>query len=928
MIATPAGRPEVTVIGAGMAGMTAALKLLEAGFSVKVIEASPGIGGKFGAVSAKGGMHDFAWHVFGDWSRNLWDIVRRIGLSREGDFAPRSRMTLLRPLDSTSVWRHPSTIESIGSPETFWSNANSGIAHWSDVVLFAYSQYALLCDADIDREEFLNRVTVNGYMRSLPYMSDVAALLHDELLLRIWAIPSYLISARSYRTYLSLLAPFRTLGASLAVMKQNFEDGFWRPFLETLHRHPGFTLVRNARLTGIRLTASRDRVSEILVRYDGEQSARPEPVQSLIVAIPPGPLLEVLHAPDSLALRQELPGLLDLSKLTVQHTAALTLCFNRRLEIPGVDDEPVSLVDELESIYATEDLAPRNGLASEYGISFMDVARLRGADHPTVLTVLASDVDSLRFLDDEEACQRVLAELRRYVRFDDRDVDWSHSHYQAHPGEPLVVNAVGSWEYRPEVRVANSAREILHGQPWRTIHNLYLAGDYCRSQIDIISLEGAIHTGIWAAHALSRHRRAGGTEGVSEVPEPIRPADPDLDEARKIRGDVERWADLAARRSRLVKEDLQLAAVERRVHRGKPSASPVRGGAGIASPNERSGGQTMSAALSAYPTFASPSATGGDHEWLKDYVNLSKPVTLKSGAISSLPFLFWETQAVCIQGLADAESLDLLLRDQGLRARHVKEDNPNAEEPGSGQASVRIWAVNHGGTSVGPIRTVHALVHVQPRRECKQNEKIDRYGIGRHMPRNKKSDRSGSEDKPADHWWWWWYYGDSIVNQEFKRDVLGVPNELAMIEMTYLRPTKIIRLLENGGTALRITCPIDPKSKRSGASPEAVRLRTVARRSHDDGENWVSVYRGPSVSGTIPAGDETILYLRKDSTVQRQLRQAGFRPLSWSFYEECHGAIEIWDDKGSGKDPVRDTDDKFEVVRQGEGWLIREYETP
>ena len=82
------------------------------------------------------------------------------------------------------------------------------------------------------------------------------------------------------------------------------------------------------------------------------------------------------------------------------------------------------------------------------------------------------------------------------------------------------------------------------------------------------------------------------------------------------------------------------------------------------------------------------------------------------------------------------------------------------------------------------------------------------------------------------------------------------------------------------------------------------------------------------MSGTIPAGDETILYLRKDSTVQRQLRQAGFRPLSWSFYEECHGAIEIWDDKGSGKDPVRDTDDKFEVVRQGEGWLIREYETP
>jgi hypothetical protein len=30
---------------------------------------------------------------------------------------------------------------------------------------------------------------------------------------------------------------------------------------------------------------------------------------------------------------------------------------------------------------------------------------------------------------------------------------------------------------------------------------------------------------------------------------------------------------------------------------------------------------------------------------------------------------------------------------------------------------------------------------------------------------------------------------------------------------------------------------------------------------------------------------------------------------------------------GSGRDPVRDTEDKFEVIRQGDGWVIREFES-
>lgn len=132
-------------------------------------------------------------------------------------------------------------------------------------------------------------------MRSLPYTSDVAALLHNELLLRVWAIPSYLISARAYQTYLQLSAPFQRAGSTLFVLRKDFEEGFWRQFLATLNRFPGFALMRNARLIGIRLTEARDRVDEILVRHVGESAPRREKVRSLIVAIPPNRLLDVVR---------------------------------------------------------------------------------------------------------------------------------------------------------------------------------------------------------------------------------------------------------------------------------------------------------------------------------------------------------------------------------------------------------------------------------------------------------------------------------------------------------------------------------------------------------------------------------------------------------------------------------------------------------
>src|SRR5215467_10622255 len=128
------------------------------------------------------------------------------------------------------------------------------------------------------------------------------------------------------------------------------------------------------------------------------------------------------------------------------------------------------------------------------------------------------------------------------------------------------------------------------------------------------------------------------------------------------------------------------------------------------------GGGTMSTAQSTYPAFASP-APSGDAGWFRERFAESstrtKPVTLKSGAVVPIPLLFWDARALCIEGHADADAIDLLLRDQGLRA---------ARTGGSEGAVVQIWGPDYGGTTLGPHKAVYALVRIEPPRQCRKEE--------------------------------------------------------------------------------------------------------------------------------------------------------------------------------------------------------------
>jgi hypothetical protein len=734
----------------------------------------------------------------------------------------------------------------------------------------------------------------------------------------------------------------------VVVLRKNFEEGFWAPFVRTLSAAgPRFALAPGMRVTGIRLDPAGDRVESIVVAEPGAPP-RVEPVRNLVLAVPPEALAAILGSEDSAALRWKCPDLLDVSKLHAQQTSALTLYFRRPLTIPGVGGEPVALIDHFRDMYRPGSLSQRNGLASRFGLSFLDVGRLWGvdADHPTVLSVLASDADALLPLGEEEACRHVVRELRRYLEFEDADIDWSRSHFQGHRGMRLFVNTVGSWEYRPEVRVVNQEGRTLTGQVWRSVHNLHLAGDYCRSQIDIVSLEGAIHTGIWAAHVLSGREVARGRSGVRLVEPPRSPRPWDRRQAEETRDRLEKWAGLARTRSR--RTAAALARMDEANDRQPPpgvASSPARG----ATP----GGRAMSEALSTSPGFAEP-MPAEQSNWLARHRDTASVIKLRSGASVAVPMFYWEARALVLNGVADADAVGGLpsFRDRGLRVAHVDPETLNPS-PGSGRAVVAIWAPDYGGTTVGPIKAVFASVAVEKRATCPESHQ----GLG--------------------HVWWWWYYGNSPVNQEFKRDVWGIiPNELAQIETTYDRALKGVRLLEHGRVALRLrldtgdaqrvgswhVLKIDPPGRaaggpraearteadvlarlaaqggqpgrapggpRAGAAPvpasEPLSFVTVAHRGGDDGENEVELFGGKTwgvkadmEGGKVPYdAARDVFYLGADTALKKRLEAVDFQPVAWDYFTGYNGVVKIYDDKGRAQPKVIPDERTVEAIVRG-----------
>ena len=191
----------VTIAGGGLAGLTAALRLAERGYGVKLYERAGILGGNLASRPAAAGLQlDVYPHMYLNWYRNFWALL--------GDVTDADRTQLFRPLDGVkqlAAGDYP-RFTGLIDPYKPWmvpKNMFDGPEPPPDLYLFFYASIDLMAER-LNPTLLLDDVSVNGFLHARPYMTERAAELFDNFIINVWGVPSYLVSAADYRDFLDL----------------------------------------------------------------------------------------------------------------------------------------------------------------------------------------------------------------------------------------------------------------------------------------------------------------------------------------------------------------------------------------------------------------------------------------------------------------------------------------------------------------------------------------------------------------------------------------------------------------------------------------------------------------------------------------------------------------------------------------------------
>jgi hypothetical protein len=489
--------PSVTIAGAGLAGLTAALRLAERGYAVKLYERKPILGGNLGSrPTADGGYLDVYPHMYGPWYHNFWRLLDDVtGLDRDQLFSPFSGVKQLRTGDFPKF----TGLVDPYSPWRMFQNLFSGVGAPADMFAFGYANVDLMAE-QLQPTMLPDDVTVGGFMNARPYMTERAAQAFDSFITTVWAIPSYLVSAQDYRTYLGYCLAEHEPPFLLA--RGSAYDQVVR-HLERALEAAGVEIVRSVQLTSV--SCEGGRVKEIglqRMRFDpkrrssvGARARWSEAVDELILAVPAAALSALVRTgkPGARVVEAS-PKFAELSRLRAQAIPILHVYFKHQLR--GIPPAPVGLY------------------GSSLGLAFTDISQTwqggTGFEERTVLAVSSSDPFGLPGTGENEDAMAILRELAEYLEFEPGErwgesaqIDWKLTDYHPNSDAQLFVNEVGTDACRPEVACAE-------------LDNLFLAGDFCANRIGLTTIESAVTTGLEAAAAIVERRGIGAPVEIAD----------------------------------------------------------------------------------------------------------------------------------------------------------------------------------------------------------------------------------------------------------------------------------------------------------------------------------------------------------------------------------------------------------------------------
>ena len=470
----------VAVVGAGLAGLTAALRLSQRGFQVTLYEATETLGGNLSSETVNGVNHDVYPHMFCEWYVNFWALYEGdLGLSRAENFQPRQGVKLLKKGDPTfQELQNATTLQAV------LANLGSGVLPAPEMFLLGFSILDLASHAfNRKLSDQIDRLDVNGFIYSRGYATESVAKLQNYMLMVIWSIQSDATAAASYQDFIKHTLTFPHPTPFCWLLKGSLYEKIIRPLEEKLTCE----IRRDARVRSVQIVDGKPVIAlDPRPARNGRVAEPQAPAEAdYVVLAVPGPALAslVMTGAPGARIVDRLPHLSGLQRFQSVAIPVVDVYFNRTL--PGIPKEQVGFAE------------------SDYDLTVLDISQL-WTDDPelaggTALVLAASDGDAIPSLDPLERGHLMIRRLHDYLPVFEpgahwgdpaSDICWEKTHYRSNDDNKLFINDVDSWEWRPKAAYPD------------VLPCVFFAGDFCQTNVDMATVEAAVESGLLAAQAL------------------------------------------------------------------------------------------------------------------------------------------------------------------------------------------------------------------------------------------------------------------------------------------------------------------------------------------------------------------------------------------------------------------------------------------